>query len=113
MGDVAGTAGQIFITVHRARNLRDTQTFGTQDPYVLATVFPSETNARSQWSPGGGVEPIWPEDGEEGQAYSNTDIALPIASNTEYLQLELWHHNAYFGHDDRIGGTGGWKRRAR
>ena len=55
----------MMLTVECARGLKDVQTFGTQDPYVLAYCAPGgsvETAPRTRSAEDGGISPVWADE---------------------------------------------------
>jgi hypothetical protein len=82
------------VEVFRAERLFDSQLFGSQNPYVIATLMPSGTNARARTHVAGGVNPQWEDD---------SLIVLGFRSNDQTLRIELWNENSVLLPDDLIG----------
>ena len=91
--------------MQRARNLYDTQTFGKQDPYVIAHLLPEPVpeadeaaRPRTQCVEAGDTNPIWAAEHEP-------TLKLPMGAGGRTkrfrLQLEIWNENAAL--DDLIG----------
>ena len=76
-------AEKLRVIVHSAAAIRDTEVFGTQDPYVLVKLNggtvkggdATEATARSQRAPSGGVSPSWARTSTPcGQSFANTNL---------------------------------------
>ena len=82
------------VQVHRGVEIRNVQTFGAQDPYVVASLLWKQESLSSQrgpTAPGGGTEPSW----------ESKPILLPSTQKPQSLLLEVWNENTAI--DDRIG----------
>jgi hypothetical protein len=90
---------KLKVKAQRGRNLKDTQTFGKQDPYCRAYLLPGETpDARTKCCEGGDTEPIW---GVEHQPMLTLALPGEGESAKERLVVELWNENSMV--DDLIG----------
>ena len=89
--------GRLLVDVVAARGLRDTQIFGTQDPYVVYTLLPDDgTTARSKHVPSGGTAPAF-------SPHHGALVSLPLTRSHAVLRVEVWNSNTFA--DDRIGGV--------
>ena len=89
--------GRLLIDVIAARGLRDTQIFGTQDPYVVYTLLPDDgTTARSKHVPSGGTAPVF-------SPHHGALMSLPLTRSHAVLRVEVWNSNTFV--DERIGGV--------
>ena len=92
--------------IQRARNIADTQTFGKQDPYVIAHLLPEpfpnsvdeSARPRTKCVEAGDTNPIWASEHEP-------TLKLPLGPEGRAkrfrLVLQLWNENAAL--DDLIG----------
>ena len=84
--------------MHRGVQITNVQTFGTQDPYVIASLLERGREAasfateRGPTAIGGGTDPIWDED---------SIMCLESTSSAKVLMLEVWNANTAI--DDKIG----------
>ena len=80
---MASGPAKIKLTVLEAEGLRNTQTFGTQDPYVVVCV--GRKRIQSKVHEDGGKNPIWQQ-------------TLPAAKLSDYrtdkIRFELWNQNS-------------------
>ena len=90
--------------MQRARNLRDTQYFGKQDPYVLCYLLPEQEGAGPAVRPrthavmGGGTAPVWSVGDQGGAALR---LRLPAVAGVVRVVVEVWNENTV--HDNIIG----------
>ena len=84
------------LEVHCAKNLQNTQTFGAQDPYVVASL--GNPTAAEQWQShrtlaieSGGTNPIW------SGAHNNAMDFVFGAGTPAELSIQLWNENIIEG----------------
>ena len=84
------SSGTLNVSFHQARGLRETQTIGRQDPFVVAAVEPAVvaggSRKRTLCCDGGGSHPVW------GLEHRN-QVAFPLTDDTEALVIEIWNEN--------------------
>lgn len=95
----------LMVEVLRAEGLRDTQVFGDQDPYVIASWLPEKKDisteggemyvARSSTAVSAGVMPNWD------LGAMNNKLLLKPSQFANGLSLQVWNENRAF--DDVIG----------
>ena len=87
------------VRVQRARNLKDTEFFGKQDPYVLCYLLPEQEGAerpRTKCVEDGDTDPIWAADHD-----NVLKLPIPQGDGPRRLAVEIWNENAAL--DDLIG----------
>lgn len=114
----------LVVRVNSAHGIRDVQTFGRQEPYVVATMLPSYEKRRTLAAVLGGTNPEWGaeevnrlvlkvEESTDSDTESDSDsdgkeLTLNTSSNSttekKTLLLELWNENS-LQEDDFIGST--------
>ena len=83
--------GKVMLEVLKAKDLPNVQSFGAQDPYVIATLLPAETSSiQSHTVTSGGTDPAW-----------NGQYALQ--GDPEAIALRLQIYNENIAVDDLIG----------
>ena len=93
-------ANGLVVRVFRASSLRNTQFFGSQDPYALCSFQPdSGVHARTLPVEGGGTAPEWDPVQELFLGLSDSHAE----DTPTHLNIELWNRNLAI--DDIIGST--------
>jgi len=75
-------AGTVKLTLHKAKDLKDVESFGKQDPYVKLNF--GEEKAKSKVHQDGGKNPSWEQ-----------NFSLSIAESDAVLHLEVWDDNTF------------------
>ena len=83
--------GKVMLEVLKAKDLPNVQSFGAQDPYVVATLLPAETaSVQTHTVASGGTEPAW-----------NGQYAMQGDNDATALRLQIFNENMAV--DDVIG----------
>ena len=85
---------QLWVTVHKAKGIRDVQMFGKMSPYVELVALPSEADqvqgVRTKAVSGGGASPVWSalHDNVMGTVLSHGDKTARLAVSNSGLVMD-------------------------
>jgi hypothetical protein len=86
---------RLVVVVECAESIRNTQSFGSQDPYVSVSIDGDQNAAAMDTVLGGGTEPVWGDDLKK-------RVCLPLEGRQKALFIRLWHKSTFLA-DDSIG----------
>ena len=77
---------RLVVIVLEAKGLRNTQSFGSQDPYASVNIDDGDASSTDTVS-SGGTEPVWDDS-------LSRRVCLPLEGTPKQLHIRLWHKSA-------------------
>jgi hypothetical protein len=91
----------VVVEISKAKELTNVLSFGTMDPYVLATLLPGNRTQRSGTIAGGGTEPVWMDGGSDRNERNESTLVARPDKKTRELQLQIFTASSFT--DDLVG----------
>jgi hypothetical protein len=91
----------VCVEIFKAKELTSVLSFGTMDPYVLATLLPGVRTQRSGTVEGGGTEPMWTDSGSDRNERNESTLVVRPDEKTRKLQLQIFTAGSF--NDDVVG----------